>query len=48
MDERGNMNITLTVEGLTDKEVDDLAAQIIQRLQEDGVLVTDYRIESTE
>ncbi len=42
------MNITITVEDLTDKEVDDLAAQIIQRLQEDGVLVTDYRIESTQ
>ncbi len=42
------MNITLTIEGLTDKEVDDLAAQIIQRLQEEDYLVTDYRIEPTE
>ena len=39
------MNITLTVEGLTDKEVDDLAANIIQDLQEADILVTDYFIE---
>ena len=42
------MNITITVEDLTDKEVDDLTAQIIQRLQEEDYLITDYRIEETE
>ncbi len=41
------MNITITVEDLTDKEVDDLTASIIQDLQEADILVTDYRIEPT-
>ena len=39
------MNICITVDGLTDKEVDDLTAQIILDLQTDGIMVTDYRIE---
>lgn len=39
------MNIVITVDGLTDKEVDDLTAQIILDLQTDGIMVTDYRIE---
>ena len=38
------MKITLQIEGLTVKELDDLVATIIQRLQEEEYMVTDYWI----
>lgn len=39
------MNIIITVDELTDKEVDDLVEQTILDWQIDGIKVTNYRIE---
>jgi len=42
-----NLNIILTFEELTVKEIDDLTVELIQYLQENEILITDYRIEET-